>query len=161
MSPGPGQCPPAQLLPRGHTSCAAAAAVLLPPTQSQLAASILHRFGWTLAGCHSASSADHCPTLLRPALTLACRTWGGSDGEPRQLVSGPMFAEDYVSAVDHLVGSGGLGGLVDPGRLVLWGTSYSGGHCVVAAAARPEQVAAVVAMVRVVGRWLTGLIPVL
>jgi pimeloyl-ACP methyl ester carboxylesterase len=71
---------------------------------------------------------------------------------------------DYLAALDHVAATRGLGGAVDSSRVVLWGTSYSGGHCLVAAAQRPGQVAAVLAMVGaralvlvLLGAWLAPL----
>lgn len=69
------------------------------------------------------------------------RGFGASGGTPRQVVSYRRQREDYraaVRAARHLDG-------VDPARIVLWGTSYSGGHVLDVAATDPA-VAAVVAM---------------
>lgn len=43
--------------------------------------------------------------------------------------------------------SGGLGRKCDPDRVVLWGTSYSGGHSLVTAAKMGANISAVIAMV--------------
>ncbi|MBH0123626.1 alpha/beta hydrolase [Rhodococcus sp. HM1] len=75
------------------------------------------------------------------AFVFDYRGFGDSAGEPRQDVAFRRQRQDYHAAVDtarHLPG-------VDPGRIVLWGTSYSGGH-VVAVAAQDQRVAAVVSM---------------
>jgi len=69
------------------------------------------------------------------------RGFGTSDGTPRQRVSYRRQREDYHAAV---AAARALPG-VDPQRIVLWGTSYSGGHIVPVAVA-DGRIAAVVAM---------------
>jgi fermentation-respiration switch protein FrsA (DUF1100 family) len=69
------------------------------------------------------------------------RGFGDSDGSPRQLVSFRRQRTDYVAAV---AAARTLPG-VDPERIVLWGTSYSGGH-VVPVAVADGRIASVVAM---------------
>jgi uncharacterized protein len=58
------------------------------------------------------------------------RCFGESTGEPRQLGWPPDHREDYRAAVDFARTLNG----VDPDRIVLWGTSWSGGHAVYVAA---------------------------
>ena len=75
------------------------------------------------------------------ALVFDYRGFGASQGTLRQHVSFRRQRQDYhaaIAAARLLPG-------VDPDRIVLWGTSYSGGH-VVAVAAQDRRVAAVVAM---------------
>lgn len=67
------------------------------------------------------------------------RNFGDSSGEPRQLGSPPRHREDYRSAVAYARALAG----VDPERIVLWGTSWSGGHIVPVAADDPR-IAAVI-----------------
>ena len=67
------------------------------------------------------------------------RGFGESSGEPRQFAWPPRHREDYGAAVEFARGLDG----VDPERIVLWGTSWSGGHVVYAAAADPR-IAAVI-----------------
>jgi fermentation-respiration switch protein FrsA (DUF1100 family) len=67
------------------------------------------------------------------------RCFGDSTGEPRQLASPPRHRQDYAAAVAFARTLDG----VDPDRIVLWGTSWSGGHVVYAAAADPR-IAAVI-----------------
>lgn len=69
------------------------------------------------------------------------RGFGSSAGTPRQLVSYRRQRADYRAAVRAARSIDG----VDPNRIVLWGTSYSGGH-VLAVAAEDPAIAAVVAM---------------
>ncbi|MGH3797007.1 MAG: alpha/beta hydrolase [Pseudonocardiaceae bacterium] len=70
------------------------------------------------------------------------RHFGASGGEPRQLIDVGRQHEDYHAAVRYARGLDG----VDPDRIVLWGSSFSGGH-VIAVAARDFRVAAVIAQV--------------
>lgn len=69
------------------------------------------------------------------------RGFGDSEGAPRQRVSYRAQRADYRAAV---VAARNLPG-VDPDRIVLWGTSYSGGH-VVPVAVEDGQIAAVIAL---------------
>jgi len=66
------------------------------------------------------------------------RHFGTSDGKPRLLLSVGKQLDDWQAAID---GARKLPG-VDRDRIGLWGTSFSGGHVIVAAA-RDGQVAAV------------------
>ncbi|HEV3417078.1 MAG TPA: SDR family NAD(P)-dependent oxidoreductase [Pirellulales bacterium] len=70
------------------------------------------------------------------------RHFGGSGGVPRNLVSHWRQREDWQAAFDF---AGRLPG-IDPARIALWGTSFSGGH-VLDCAARNPNVAAIVAQV--------------
>jgi pimeloyl-ACP methyl ester carboxylesterase len=67
------------------------------------------------------------------------RGFGGSGGSPRQHVSHWKHREDYRAAI---AAARSLDG-VDPGRIVLWGSSYSGGH-VLPVAVRDGRIAAVI-----------------
>ena len=67
------------------------------------------------------------------------RGFGTSAGTPRQLVDHRRHREDYRAVVEQVRRLPG----VDPERVVLWGSSYSGGH-VVAVAADDPRIAAVV-----------------
>jgi uncharacterized protein len=67
------------------------------------------------------------------------RCFGDSDGEPRQLASPAGHRDDYRAAVTFARELDG----VDADRIVLWGTSWSGGHVVYVAASDPR-IAAIV-----------------
>ena len=67
------------------------------------------------------------------------RCFGDSSGEPRQFASPPRHRKDYVAAVACARGLEG----VDPDRIVLWGTSWSGGH-VAHVASNDPSIAAVI-----------------
>ena len=75
-------------------------------------------------------------------LVFDYRNFGDSPGEPRCLVSPSRHVADYLAAMAHVRNDS----RVDGNRLGLWGTSFSGGH-VIAAAARDGNVQAVVSQV--------------
>jgi len=68
------------------------------------------------------------------------RHFGGSDGEPRQLVSIRRQLEDWKAGIDFARSLDG----VDPERIAIVGTSFSGGHALVVAS-EDKRIAAVVA----------------
>ena len=70
------------------------------------------------------------------------RHFGGSGGEPRNLVSVGRQRQDWQAALNFARGLPGL----DPTRIALWGTSFSGGHVLDCASRNPD-IAAVVAQV--------------
>lgn len=72
-------------------------------------------------------------------LVFDYRHFGASTGEPRQLLSVAKQQEDWRSAVAHARNLDG----VDPERVVLWGTSFGGGH-VIHTGARDPRIAAVI-----------------
>jgi pimeloyl-ACP methyl ester carboxylesterase len=69
------------------------------------------------------------------------RYLGDSGGMPRQHFSKRAQLEDWRNAVAHARGLDG----VDPGRIVLWGYSFAGGHVTTLAAEDPR-LAAVIAL---------------
>lgn len=71
------------------------------------------------------------------------RHFGDSTGEPRYLVSPSRQVADYLAAVDFVRGDERL----DGGRIAFWGTSFSGGHVLAAAAHAPEGLRAVVSQI--------------
>jgi dienelactone hydrolase len=73
-------------------------------------------------------------------LVFDYRNFGDSEGAPRQLIDIRMQLQDWTVAVAYARTLAGI----DPNRIGLWGTSFSGGH-VIATAARVPGIAAVVA----------------
>ncbi len=73
-------------------------------------------------------------------LAFDYRFWGDSGGEPRGLIWIPHQLEDYAAAVAYARSRQEI----DPARIALWGTSFSGGHVIVTAA-KDEQIACIVA----------------
>lgn len=102
---------------------------------------LAHGFGGT-RDTGLLSFAEGFATAGIDSLVFDYRTFGDSDGEPRQKVSYRMQRQDYRAAVDAARRLEG----VDPDRVALWGTSYSGGHVIAVAAADPR-IAAVVGLV--------------
>jgi pimeloyl-ACP methyl ester carboxylesterase len=76
------------------------------------------------------------------ALAFDYRHFGMSEGEPRQLLSIRRQLEDYAAAIAFARNIDG----VDPARIVVWGSSYAGGH-VVPVAVADGRVAAVISQV--------------
>lgn len=68
------------------------------------------------------------------------RHFGASTGRPRQLLDIAAQQDDYRAVVAWARRAEGI----DPERIVLWGSSFSGGHVVVVAAGDPR-IAAVIA----------------
>lgn len=88
---------------------------------------------------------------------LAClvfdyRFFGASEGEPRQLLDVESQLDDWRAAVAHARSVPEI----DPARIALWGTSFSGGHVVETAAADPAIVAVVSQVPFADGRRLAG-----
>ncbi len=67
------------------------------------------------------------------------RHFGASTGEPRQLLDIGRQQDDYRAVIDWARHAPGI----DPDRIVLWGSSFSGGH-VIAVAAADRRIAAVI-----------------
>jgi pimeloyl-ACP methyl ester carboxylesterase len=70
------------------------------------------------------------------------RNFGHSDGQPRNLVDPQRHNEDWRNALTHVRRLP----QVDPQRIGLWGTSFSGGHVIVTAA-RDQNIKAIVSQV--------------
>ncbi|MDG4664594.1 alpha/beta fold hydrolase [Mycobacterium sp. 236(2023)] len=69
------------------------------------------------------------------------RGFGASGGQPRQSLSVRKQIDDYHAAVEAAKGLDG----VDPGRIAVWGASFSGGHVLQVAAERGD-IGAVIAL---------------
>ncbi len=76
------------------------------------------------------------------ALVFDYRHFGASGGEPRSLLDINRQLADWRAAVAHARSLEGI----DPQRIALWGSSFSGGH-VIETAAADARIAAVVAQV--------------
>lgn len=75
-------------------------------------------------------------------MTFDYRGWGDSAGLPRQTISARQRMWDADAALAFLKSQPG----VDPARIVVWGSSFGGGHAVELAADHPE-LAGVIAQV--------------
>jgi len=70
---------------------------------------------------------DYAPIFAEEGFTVLVfdyRRWGKSEGEPRQALYPLDQVSDYRCAIRYLQDSG----LIDPGKVCVWGTSFSGGH---------------------------------
>lgn len=76
------------------------------------------------------------------ALVFDYRHFGDSEGEPRQILNIRKQHEDWHAAVRFAKGLPG----VDASRIILWGTSFSGGH-VIPVAINESGIAAVISQV--------------
>jgi len=65
--------------------------------------------------------------------------WGKSEGEPRNVINPWQRERDIENALAHLRAQPGI----DASRIVLWGTSFGGGHVVRLAAQHPELLGAI------------------
>lgn len=74
------------------------------------------------------------------ALVFDYRYFGESEGEPRQLLNVGRQLEDWAAAVAYAHELDGI----DPDRIALWGSSFSGGH-VIETASRDRRIAAAIA----------------
>jgi dienelactone hydrolase len=99
---------------------------------------LAHGFGGT-RGARLGAFAERFRDAGVAALVFDYRCFGDSEGEPRQLISIGMQHDDWRAAIAYARGLDGI----DPDRIALWGTSFSGGH-VVALAAEDQRVAAVI-----------------
>ncbi|NBP85606.1 MAG: alpha/beta fold hydrolase [Mycobacteriaceae bacterium] len=73
-------------------------------------------------------------------LVFDYRHFGASSGQPRQLLDIHRQQDDYRAAIAWARAAEGI----DPDRIALWGSSFSGGHVLVVAAGDPR-IAAVIA----------------
>ncbi|HEY3956181.1 MAG TPA: alpha/beta hydrolase [Streptosporangiaceae bacterium] len=102
----------------GAGSTGAAAAVVLTHGFSAVKEMYLDRFAEAFADAGIG------------ALVFDNRNFGASDGEPRQEIDPWAQVRDYRHAITYA----GTLPEVDPARIGIWGSSYSGGHVLVVAA---------------------------
>ncbi|MEW6077433.1 MAG: alpha/beta fold hydrolase [Thermodesulfobacteriota bacterium] len=76
------------------------------------------------------------------ALVFDYRHFGDSDGQPRQILDIKKQHQDWHAAIAFARSLPG----VDPKKIIVWGTSFSGGH-VLAVAAEDKNIAAVISQV--------------
>lgn len=85
-------------------------------------------------------------------LVFDYRHFGASAGEPRQLLSISGQHQDWKAAIAYARSRAD----VDPARIILWGSSLSGGH-VVEVAAQDKEIAAVISQVPHMNGLTSGL----
>lgn len=81
------------------------------------------------------------------AFVFDYRSFGGSDGEPRQRVSPSCHVEDWLAAIAFVRAE--LADKVDASKMCLWGTSFAGGHVLAAAHTTPG-ITAIISQVRTI-----------
>ena len=123
--------------PSGGAECAAWLYRPAPGRDRGSCVVLGHGFGATREA-RLAAYAERFAQAGHHALAFDYRHFGGSGGEPRQLISISRQQADWEAAIATARGLHG----VDPGRVVAWGSSYAGGH-VIALAARHELAAAI------------------
>ncbi|MEV4154936.1 alpha/beta fold hydrolase [Nocardia salmonicida] len=84
--------------------------------------------------------ADRFTAAGYACLVFDYRHFGASSGEPRQLLDIDLQLQDWTSAVAFARTLDG----VDPDRVIVWGTSFGGGHAIITAA-RDHRIAAAIA----------------
>jgi len=124
--------------PSGDAACAA---WLYRPPQASACVVLAH--GWTgVREQRLDAYAERFADAGLAALVFDYRHFGASEGEPRSLLDIRRQLADWRAAVAFARGQAGI----EPDRLALWGSSFSGGHVIVTAASDPL-IAAVVAQV--------------
>lgn len=101
---------------------------------------ILMLHGW--GGIQDAMTASYVEEFTRAGyavMSFDYRGWGDSAGMPRQVISAHQRVVDGDAALAFLKSQEGI----DPRRIVLWGTSFGGGHAVQLAAEHPELAGAI------------------
>ncbi|KII89711.1 hypothetical protein PLICRDRAFT_39855 [Plicaturopsis crispa FD-325 SS-3] len=74
-------------------------------------------------------------------LVFDYRRWGSSDGTPRHILSVPDQLEDYRTVIKYARQQPEI----DPQRVIIWGSSFSGGHAITLASDPSLNVAAALA----------------
>jgi len=121
----------------GETECAAVH--LRPATTKPIPCVVLaHGFGAVKEG-GPIRSAERFAAAGYACLAFDYRYFGESGGEQRQFLSAKRQLEDWRAAIAHARTLDG----VDPDRIGLWGSSYSGGHVIALAADDPSIKAAI------------------
>lgn len=118
------------------------AASLHRPAQTDIPAlpAVLMVHGW--GGIQNALTTPFYEEFTRAGfavMTFDYRGWGDSAGLPRNAINPWHRVRDADAALAHLK----CQPAVDPARIVLWGTSFGGGHVVELAAEHPELMGAV------------------
>jgi pimeloyl-ACP methyl ester carboxylesterase len=111
------------------------AATLHLPEGKQPFPVILMAHGW--GGVQDALTLPFYPRFLEAGfavMTFDYRGWGASEGQPRQVINPHHREQDIEVALAHLK----TRPQIDPARIVLWGTSFGGGHAIHVGSKHPE-----------------------
>lgn len=120
-----------------------AATLHLPPASSSEGMAypaILMVHGW--GGIQDALTLPFCDSFVQAGfavMTFDYPTWGDSQGLPRNSINPWQRVRDTDAALAHLKNQA----QVDQRRIILWGTSFGGGHVVELAAEHPELLGAI------------------
>jgi uncharacterized protein len=135
--------PPLQWLGPSGERCAAwhHRAAGVPAEDGRPCVVLAHGFTMT-ADARLHAYAERFAAAGLDALVFDYRCCGASEGTPRQWLDVGRQQQDWRAAIAHARGLPG----VDPERIALWGTSFSGGH-VAAVAGETPGIAAVVSQV--------------
>ena len=126
--------------PSGEDTCAAW--LYLPDVDGPFPAVVLAH-GWTgVREQRLDAYAERFAAAGLAALVFDYRHFGASTGKPRQLLDIKRQLADWTTAVAYARGRPEI----DPARVAIWGSSFSGGH-VMEIASRDPRIAAVVAQV--------------
>ena len=126
--------------PSGEDTCAAW--LYLPDVDGPFPAVVLAH-GWTgVREQRLDAYAERFAAAGLAALVFDYRHFGASTGKPRQLLDIKRQVADWTTAVAYARGRPEI----DPARVAIWGSSFSGGH-VMEIASRDPRIAAVVAQV--------------
>jgi len=118
----------------------ACAATLHRPEGTSQAPAVLMVHGW--GGVQDALTVPFYEPFQRigfAVMTFDYPGWGDSDGELRNDIDPRRRERNVEDALAHLAAQPGI----DPTRLVLWGTSFGGGHVVNVASRHPELLGAI------------------
>lgn len=116
------------------------AATLRRPEGTAPAPAVLMVHGW--GGVQDALTVPFYEPFIRlgfAVMTFDYPGWGDSDGELRNDIDPRQRERNVEDALAHLAAQPDI----DPTRLVLWGTSFGGGHVVRVASRHPELLGAI------------------
>lgn len=105
------------------------------PSQVSRPPAILLVHGW--GATQKTLTREFCEQFAQAGfatLTFDYRSWGGSEGQPRQVIWAGQRVQDVEAALAHLKTLP----QIDASRIVLWGSSLGGGHAIDVAAQHPE-----------------------
>lgn len=88
-------------------------------------------------------------------MTFDYSGWAKSEGFPRNAINPWQREREVEAAMEHLRSLPGI----DPNRIVLWGTSFGGGHVVRTAAKHPELLGAITQVPMLDGRAAVKAVP--
>ncbi|KAJ7580987.1 alpha/beta-hydrolase [Mycena floridula] len=103
---------------------------------------IVMAHGWSANKLMSlAEYAEAFATLGYACVVFDYRRWGASDGTPRHLLVVKEQLEDYRTVIKYVRQQSHL----DPQRVVVWGSSFAGGHAITLASEPSVNVVAAIA----------------